>query len=113
MFGRRYQRLELILEDLEIGQRYRVTEMDDLEEQQSIVCNMSDVDFERRFLVMENHLAHLVELFPIGANANINQRQKKKKLEDLIHHLHQIEFHSRWRLKWTFLLLVERLMQIS
>jgi len=59
---------------------------------------------------MENHLARLAKLLAIGANANVNQRLKKMKLEDLIHHLHQIEFNSRWISKCTFLILVERLM---
>jgi len=72
------QRLELILEDPKIGQRCKVTKMDDLEEQQFVVHTMLDVNFERMFLVMENHLDHLAELLAIGENININQRKQNE-----------------------------------
>jgi len=48
--------------------------MDNVEEQPSHVHTMMDVNFERRFLVMENSLAHLGELLATVANVNINQR---------------------------------------
>jgi len=78
MFRRRYQILELIPKDPDIGQRCKVMEMDDLEEQQFIVYTISNANFERRFLEIENHLAHLVELLASRENVNVIQRQKNK-----------------------------------
>jgi len=49
--------------------------MDDLEEQQYVVCTMMDAMFQRSSFVMENYLAYLVAFLVCGENANINQRK--------------------------------------
>jgi len=72
MFKRRYQRLELILEDPKIDRRCRVIKMDNLEEQLFVVCTMSNVNFERMFLVMEYYLAYLATLLATRENMNVN-----------------------------------------
>jgi len=56
----------LIPKDLEIGRKGRVTKMDNTKGKHSIVHTMMDANFERRFLEMENHLAHLAKLLAFG-----------------------------------------------
>ena len=61
--------------DLEIGGRCKVTESYS-KEPQLVIHTMTNANFERRFLVMEGHLAQLAELLVVGANANVNQRYR-------------------------------------
>lgn len=72
MFRRRYQGNKLFLEDLDIGRKRKVIFMEQIEEEQlENVRTISDVDFQRRFIVMESHLARLIELLDV-VNSNNN-----------------------------------------